>query len=914
MQGPTLPISQELHAEKYRGPGESFREAMGRVANALADNPEHYQRFRDVLLGMRFLPAGRVQSAMGSTRSVTPYNCFVSGTIEDSFVEGHGSIMARAAEAAATMRQGGGIGYDFSALRPRGATIRKLQSHSSGPIAFMDIFDAVCRCVASSGHRRGAQMGCLRVDHPDIEEFIRAKQPSDDLRSVWEAVQAISDPAERHSAVAALQSTLRLTGFNTSVLVTNEFMNALKTGAGFDLKWQGQVYKTIDPQALWDMIMRSTWDWAEPGVLFVDTMNNMNNLYYCETLSATNPCVPAGTPILTDQGWQAIDELVDQQVAVWNGEEWSTVTPVITGEDQPLVKVSLSNGESLVCTTAHKFTLVSGVSVEASELGIGDELLQGEWPVVAGGEDHDEAYTQGFFAGDGWEAHKSRNKTGPTISFKRDDKRRCIPRLFTRKVSELKSGYVFLYLKDEYSWSKTFVPDCTWSIRSRLDWLAGLLDSDGTVIWSHDVNKQRSSCSLAISSVNKVFLDRVALMIRTLGVSSNRNVDLRQKSWTRSPACYRLTIKSSLVKRLQLLGLNTTRLELSENRPRSTNQVRLSVTSVECAGQADVVYCFTEPKRHMGCFNGILTRQCGEQPLPPYGACLLGSFNLVQYMAKTAAGWVLDLHQLLADIGPVVRAMDNVVDRARYPLYEQEKEGKAKRRMGLGVTGLANALEALGMPYGSPEFVGWERNILKRITNECYLVSSDLAAEKGSFPAYQRDLYLQSQFIRGLEPETRDRIRRNGIRNSHLTSIAPTGTISLCADNVSSGIEPVFSYSYDRAMRTAAGDRVETVTDYGVRVFGVQGKRSQDVSVDEHLAVLLAASENCDSAVSKTCNVPSSVSWSEFSQVYMRAWEGGAKGCTTFRIDGKRAGILTSKDAEEVTTCTINPDGTKSCE
>jgi ribonucleoside-diphosphate reductase alpha chain len=595
MQGPTQPVSQQIHEEKYRGPKESFREAMGRVASTLGDDERHFQTTREILLDQRFLPAGRVQSAIGSTRNVTPYNCYVSGTIEDSFVEGHGSIMGRAAEAAATMRQGGGIGYDFSSLRPRGASIKKLQSNSSGPVSFMEIFDSVCRCVASSGHRRGAQMGVLRVDHPDIEEFVRVKQPDDEIQRLWDVVEKIQDDGERAQAAMGLQKTLKLTGFNISVAITDEFMHCLKTGKGFDLRFGGQVYKTIDPEALWNVIMRGTWDWAEPGVLFIDTINRMNNLYYCEQIAATNPC--------------------------------------------------------------------------------------------------------------------------------------------------------------------------------------------------------------------------------------------------------------------------------------------------------------------------------GEQPLPPYGACLLGSFNLVKYVSNAQGGagkgtW-LDTPQLLEDVRPVVRAMDNVVDRAKYPLYEQEKEAKAKRRMGLGVTGLANALEACGHPYGTPGFLKMEEDILCALKNECYQASIELAKEKGAFPRFAPAYHVGS-FTQTLDEGVRSELKRYGIRNSHLTSIAPTGTISMTADNVSSSIEPVYSYLQERLLRSANGDQLVQIEDYGYRVFKVSGKRAQDVSVEEHLQVLLAASRQVDSAVSKTCNVAGSVKWDEFKQLYVRAHEGGAKGCTTFRIDGKRTGILKARDSDS--SCTVNPDGTRSCE
>ncbi len=605
--GPQVPYSQELHAQKYRGSGESFREAMNRIAAALKDDDQHFADFRDALLGMRFLPAGRIQSAMGSTRQVTPYNCYVSGTINDSFVDGEGSIMVRAAEAAATMRMGGGIGYDFSTLRPRGDLIRKLQSHSSGPISFMHIFDAICKCVASSGHRRGAQMGVMRVDHPDIEEFIHAKQPGKDVQPLWDLVAELPEGAQKQQLIMSLQQTLKLTGFNVSVAITDKFMECVASGEPFPLTFEGRTYREVDARALWDAIMRGTWDWAEPGVLFIDAINRMNNLWYCETIAATNPC--------------------------------------------------------------------------------------------------------------------------------------------------------------------------------------------------------------------------------------------------------------------------------------------------------------------------------GEQPLPPYGACLLGSFNLVKYIYKDGAGrYAFDWDQYREDLPQVVRAMDNVVDRAIYPLPQQKQEAKDKRRMGLGITGLANAAEALGHEYGSPAFLAFEAEVLDTLRDESYLASAHIAKVKGSFPKFDKDKYLQGQFIKTLREDVRDAIAKYGIRNSHLTSIAPTGTISLCADNVSSGIEPVFAYSFDRTVIEFSGPRVETVEDYGARVFGVRGKACSRVTVQEHVAALTVAAQRVDSAVSKTCNVPSDISWEDFKNVYVSAWEGGAKGCTTFRLGGKRSGILVVKDdggepeadapAEEpASQCRIDPaTGRRECE
>jgi ribonucleoside-diphosphate reductase alpha chain len=570
--GPTLKISNELDEMKYRQPGETFKDKCVRIADTLKDNDTHYEAFKNILLEQRFLPAGRVQAAIGAARLATPYNCFVSPTIPDSMK----GIMDVAKYAAETMRLGGGIGYDFSTIRPRGDTIAN-GSVASGPVSFMRIFDAVCGTVASAGHRRGAQMGVLRIDHPDIEEFIRAKQ-----------------------------NKTNLTNFNISIGVTDKFMEAVKENRGYDLVWSGRKYRTIDAKNLWNEIMRSTWDWAEPGVLFIDRINEMNNLYYCEEIAATNPCA--------------------------------------------------------------------------------------------------------------------------------------------------------------------------------------------------------------------------------------------------------------------------------------------------------------------------------EQPLPPNGACLLGSFNLVKYLTnfefydisnnKYVTRPDFDWEKFEQDIPVVVRAMDNIIDKALYPQTEQYEEATLKRRMGIGVTGVANAIESIGHLYGSEDFLDYLNSILVTLTNGCYLASAELAKEKGPFPLFNNQ-YLESPFIKTrLSPNVFDKIKTYGIRNSHLTSIAPTGTISLVADNVSSGIEPVFSYGYNRTVQTPEGPVVEYVEDYGVRVLGVKGKTTDQCTIKEHLDVLEVASYWMDSAVSKTCNISDDINFDDFKNVYMSAYERGCKGVTTFRAAGKRSGILVVAPQEgEGSACFIDPEtGNKTCE
>lgn len=546
--GPQIPIAVWADEQKYREVGESYTQKCGRVAGALTDDQEHYEKFYEIIKEQRFLAGGRVQSASGSYRRVTAFNCFVMQKVPDSLM----GIMDVAKEAAKTMQLGGGVGYDFSGIRPKGSRIKSLGSQASGPVSFMGIMDALCKTIASAGHRRGAQMGCLRVDHPDIMEFVNAKTNSDNL-----------------------------TQFNISVLATDAFMQAVKEDKDFDLVFDGRVYDTVRARSLWDSILRAAWDWAEPGVIFIDRVNQMNNLWYIEDISATNPC--------------------------------------------------------------------------------------------------------------------------------------------------------------------------------------------------------------------------------------------------------------------------------------------------------------------------------GEQPLPPYGACLLGSVNLTKYIHFFHDGSAVFEYDLLEDDLPyIVRAMDNVIDETVYPLPQQEDEAKSKRRMGLGITGLGNALGALGIEYGSEDAQKWTRDILRFITNNVYKASALLAKEKGAFPLFEKDKYLSGKFIKKLDTDVVSLIEQHGIRNSHLTSIAPTGTISLTANNVSSGLEPVFSLEYSRTIQTPDGPRIEVVQDYAYREWGIECKTADQVSVEEHVGMLTAAQEWVDSACSKTCNVGDNVSWNDFKNVYMLAYDGGAKGCTTFRASGKRFGILNASAVEDV--------------
>ena len=555
------PIAAQIWDMKYRLKDAggtpidaSIEDTWRRVARALAEveaEPAEWEEtFHDALRDFRFLPAGRIMAGAGTGRSVTLFNCFVMGTIPDS-LEG---IFQALKEAALTMQQGGGIGYDFSTLRPRGAAVKGVAADASGPLSFMDVWDAMCRTIMSAGSRRGAMMATLRCDHPDIEDFVAAK----------------SDPA-------------RLRMFNLSVLVTDAFMTAVEADAPWELSFGGQVFRTLRARDLWHRIMRATYDYAEPGVIFIDRINAMNPIAYAETIAATNPC--------------------------------------------------------------------------------------------------------------------------------------------------------------------------------------------------------------------------------------------------------------------------------------------------------------------------------GEQPLPPYGACLLGSINLARLVRDPfQADARIDADELQALVGTAVRMMDNTIDASRFPLPQQRAEARAKRRIGLGVTGLADALIMLGLRYGSAQAVAQTGEWMRAIARAAALASARLAREKGAFPLFDVEPYLASGFMAGMEADVREAIRGDGIRNALLTSVAPTGTISLYAGNVSSGIEPVFAPAYTRKVLQPDGARTEEeVVDYAVALWRQKGEAeplppafvdAQSLDPAAHVAMQAAAQRWVDSSISKTINVPADIPFEAFEDVYRSAYAQGCKGCTTYRPNEVTGSVL----------------------
>lgn len=807
--GPTINISKELHAEKYRGDGEDFEGMVNRIVGVLSDNESHRKALKDILCEQRFLPAGRVQAAVGSPKYVTPWNCFVSRTIEDSM----DGIMDAAKEAATTMRLGGGIGYDFSTLRPRGALIKTLDSRSSGALSFMDVFNSVCGTISSAGHRRGAQMGVLRVDHPDIEEFVRAKRNS-----------------------------TRLTNFNISVGITNEFMEAVLSRGKFNLRFEGRIYKQVDAYNLWEEIMRSTYDWAEPGVLFIDRINEKNNLWYCEKIAATNPCLHPDTLIETVEGRIRIAD-IKQPIKVYTSNPDGSLgiaqasSAWVSKKDVKVWKISTRNGKEIKVTPDHKILTHERGWVEAKDLKLGDRIVQL------------------------CRARRGSEYSGVKLTTEGNRAYRMEHRMIAESVyGPLGDSVVHHINNDTYD--------------NHIDNFEVMTAEEHNRLTASTTHPQEHQVH---SKVNGRFV--------TTGTSPKRVTPMPEH------------LKSNM----------------------KNNYSNAVVEIVEDFETTDV-YDLSVEGTHNMIGNFMVVHNCGEQPLPPYGACLLGSFNLVKYIMESSSsdsGYTFNVNKFINDIPHVIRAMDNIIDNGIYPLEEQEKEGKNKRRMGIGVTGLANTLEIVGAPYGSPEAIHITETIMEVLRNVAYLYSVELACEKGAFPYFTEE-YGERGFVSELPADILGDIRKHGIRNSHLLSVAPTGTISLCADNVSSGIEPPFSLEYERKILEFEGHRIEKVKDYANEFYGVKGKTTDEVTIDEHVTMLNTVSKYVDSACSKTCNVPSDIAWEDFKDVYIKAYQGGASGCTTYRKGGKREGIFSDTTEEnasaEGAACYINPDGTRTCD
>lgn len=935
------PICGEIFKKKYMINGEETpEEVFDQIAAAIAsvESPDKVSaiktQFKQELYSGRLLPAGRILSnARLKNRGIRNLNNCYTIAIEDSM----DGIFNALKEDALIQKQGGGVGFDLSPLRPKGCPISK-GGHSSGPISFLKIFNESAKSIHTGGDRRGAHIALMDISHPDIEEFITAKR------------------GEENNA---------LTQFNISVKVSDEFMLAVKEDKDWNLVFENKVYKTLKARDLFNLLCQNAFMYNEPGLFFIDTVNKYNNVPSEYTINACNPCFSGDTLVTTGKGLIPIKDLVGKDVEIFDGNKWTTVnTFKKMGENQVLYRVTLGNGLYYDCTANHNWILADGTKKQTSEIVLGDELKHVDNAIAFtkfGSKKAVAPYLKGFLLAEGCVTN---NKTTLWLY---DTKEVCYSKLvedleqipFIGNTNALEEIDLHRHPSDinraaltglqgrsraEHLdlWSSDYKKSLpreifTWDKESIALFISGLFDGDGTVCSAKNGN------SIQFNSIHKEFCVDIVRLLQMLDIrcSLNHAYPARKKIIKgveyQCQDVWRVYIPTEDSVRLNEM-CSFQRLSINfKSQVHSKCSRHYRIMSIEALPETHDVYCCQVDTTHEFMLTGkISTSNCGEQSLAPYQACCLSALNLSKFLVldTNTKTFSFDYQLYTESIKRAVRFLDNVITYSEYPLAKNREIADKYRRVGLGFTALADTMALLGFSYDSNEGLDFCTKIAAMLRDISYEASVELAIEKGTPEGCTPDKLKKSQFIKKLPAHIKSLIYTHGLRNVALNTVAPTGTTSFSiGQNCSSGIEPIFSLSYKRTIRTGAAEgedtKTEIVWDQGWLTYislhqneyeTLEGasdrlykqlshstnnpfKTTFDISPDAHLRIQAIWQEYIDSSISKTINLPNDFKEECYGDLIVEAHSAGLKGFTTFNPNGKMKGILVapSKDDKKET-------------
>ena len=919
---------------------ESFERAVYRIAKAAASAEKENQkkweeRFAYVIGDLLFVPSTPIWANVGKDdRPWQPSACFVL-SVDDNLE----SMYQTLKDTAMVFKSGGGVGYNFSSIRPKSDLVHTTKGQASGVVELIRLYDASANMVKQGGVRRGAAMGILNIDHPEICDFICAKLDGG------------------------------LTNFNLSVGIWNRFMDALEDGSAWQLIFNGKHYRDVTPDEIWNMIIEAAWTCADPGLIFLDHIQR-DNPVPGNLLVSTNPCVTADTWVATKDGPRQVFQLVGHQFeAVVNGKIFKTGDAGFfkTGV-KPVIKITTQQGYSVKLTADHRVQRIVEKTryrignewVPAGNLVPGDQIILNDhrahvcWP---GSLTEGEGYLLGLLVGDGtlkddsailsvWAKNLAVNGSGDDGAYSvmdvaknyamalrhRSDFSGCVPvsgrNEYRLKLASIKALATKMEMCRDH---KTITPEIEQaSSEGYCGFLRGLFDADGTVL-----GEQEKGVSLRLSQSSYELLMAVQRMLLRLGIASTIYRYRRPAGKKLLPdgkggrrkyaikAQHELSISGDSISLFAgRIGFGdrekATKLEtILSNYVRKLNRERFvaTVASLEESGEEEV-FDVQVPEINAFDANGLVVHNCGEQPLSPGESCLLGSVNL----ARMFRGNVLDMidQKLLEEtVATGVRFLDNLIDVAQYPLSSIAEATRATRKIGVGFTGLADALIKVGHPYDSEEGRQFTERLVSLIQQAAYDASEKLAEEKGCFPLWNMSIFY---------PNTKR-------RNASCITIAPTGSVTTMAGCEGYGIEPIFAVAYSKFTNVASDFEVfsplflaackeqvpkEVLSEVAQKgtCQGVEGipekiarifKGAQEISPEDHILMQATVQKYVDNAISKTINLPGSATVEDICKCYKMAYELGLKGITVFREGSKDGTVTVGKSKERRPGCVRQP-------